>query len=444
MSSKRPPVHLTALVAGSRATVLRWTEHSNRILRRLQSSPTPLPLETQLNFLMSTDDGPIKWWFQGDGRRLEGETRDFSDIPAEARQAPVHVWTPARATRISSVTFPTKNTKKMVRALPYLFEETTLDEPEALHFAYQTRADGLLTVAITARAAVARWLKRFNDAGFSPSSFCPVSLGLACDPPRTAALAFVGDRAFARTGEWTAFSCTPTLEAPGPEIAASAAASAAEGIPLQRLIVQSAPAGFDTASWESALGFPVESRPGLAFRASVPFNLLQGDFAPAAVWKKALSAWRPVLALFGVWLAATFLVNTWDVVRLTSAQRRVQTDSVQLYRSIFPDATTILDPSIQMSRNLEALRAQAGGLRSNDFLSLMESISSAVGGTTGVSVRKIDYDNGALTATISVPDFRTLESFKAALDKAVGAEWLGAESRGGAVEARFRVREAAQ
>lgn len=436
----------SSLMQSSRATVRRWREGSRqgagRWLRKLHTADEPATSAARLTILMADEDEPLRWWFQSSGRREEGEARSLSDIPAAFRAAPAHVWTPARSTRICSVTSPSQDAKNIKKALPFMLEETTLDEPENLHFAYTSAAGGALSVAVTARAALQRWLGRFRDAGLTVVSAAPVSLGLLCEPPQSGSLAFFGQRCCARLSDSLAFSCSFSMETPPPELVASLAQSTAAGITLERLTVQAPPPGLNQSAWESALGVALELRPGVALRPSAPLNLLQGEFAPSAAWKKSFETWRPVMAVLGVWLIGSTLVNAWDVMRLTTERRNVMKAQTQLFQSLFPDATVIIDPALQTERNLEALRAQAGSLRPNDFLLLTASVAPAIASQPGAQIKKIDYDDGALTAVVSVPDFQSLETLKAAIDKAAAAEWLGAEGHGGSVEARFRLREA--
>ncbi len=429
--------HFSALMQTSRAKVRRWTAGS-----RARHAPDATP--AHVTILMADENGPFQWWSMADGRRQEGETRTFSDFPSELRGLPVHLWTPARATTIWLVTSPSQDAKKIRKALPFMLEESTLDEPENLHFAYASHSGGALTVAVTARAALRRWLSRLNEAGFEVVSAAPVSLGLICEPPLSGSVAFFGERCCARTSETNAFSCSAASDTPPPELVAHLSEAARQGVPLRRLTLQKAPAGLDKKKWENILGVELDVRPGVSLRPSAPLNLLQGEFAPAAAWKKYFEAWRPFVTVVALWLAGSALVNGWDVARLSSEKRKAQKESTQLFRNLFPEATVIVDPALQLKRNLEALRAQAGALHTNDFLLLTASLAPAMASQAGSVIKKLDYDEGALTATVSVPDFRSLELLKASIEKSLAAEWLGAEGHGGSVEARFRLREASR
>lgn len=89
-------------------------------------------------------------------------------------------------------------------------------------------------------------------------------------------------------------------------------------------------------------------------------NLLTGEFAPARAartWLKNLKPAIAVLCLIALFQLA-FVVG--DNFQLEQKRKRIESDMRSTFQAAFPQATTIIDPALQMQRNLDALRLERG------------------------------------------------------------------------------------
>ncbi len=130
-----------------------------------------------------------------------------------------------------------------------------------------------------------------------------------------------------------------------------------------------------TIRWQAALGLPVrfsalnDATDALAFKQLATLksgNLLTGEFAPI----RAASAWAsrlaPALMLLGVITCIQIAAVVADSWRLDRQRQAIENDMRTTFQSAFPKATAIIDPPLQMQRNLDTLKRERGLLREDD------------------------------------------------------------------------------
>jgi type II secretory pathway component PulL len=85
---------------------------------------------------------------------------------------------------------------------------------------------------------------------------------------------------------------------------------------------------------------------------------------------------------------------------------------VQLFKSTFPEATTIVDAPLQMHRKLEDMKFTSGELVNNDFIPLLALISKSLGGLSAEKLTALDYQHGRLTLSIRAENAALLEAMR--------------------------------
>ena len=396
------------------------------------------------------------WWHDGHGGVQQGRAT-LDAVPPYDRQAQVFVWTPAAETLLTRATLPTRARAKILKALPFALEEQLLSEPENQHFAIRALPDGGFAVAVTERARAQAWLGALRAAGFAPAALCPVTLAIPLAEDGWA-LAWDEEEVWLRTGEFSGFACLAHL----PAVPLRSAAQAGEGVPLAflqtalrearakgaapgALTLHRPPPAVDTQELSAKLGLPVRTseedfwvrRP-----SPPPFNLMQGDFAgPTGAWRETARMFKPAALLIGLWLLLGFvsdLVEWRLLAREHTAQQQEMTD---LFRRAFPEAKVVVDPALQMERNLAALQGKGGGGRANDLLPLLARAVPALTGGANVQLRSTQYADASLTLELTAPDYQALETLKSALSaRGLKVETLGANSRPNGVDGKLRVR----
>jgi general secretion pathway protein L len=388
-------------------------------------------------------EGPLYWCMHTSAGVAHGEAARLADLPANLKWTQLTAWTPPADTLLTHASLPTRSARKVAQALPYALEDQLLGDPEDLHFAYQRQDDGALAVAVTARQRLQAWLQALREARVQPAWLCPATLALPLDVDDWA-LAFVDDWCWVRTGLYSGFVCPGSLE-PTPALLQAALQEARERqqFPVQ-LTVFNAPPEFSADRWSTALGLVVTTAQTLwGQRPSVrpPLNLLQGEFAPTRGLRVKLRPLLPAAAMLALWLTGSAVFSLWEWWQLRQAYYGNQEAMVSLFRQTFPDAKTVLDPALQLQRNLEALRGQSGSEAHGGLLGVLAHVAPALATDTRLTLRTLIYADGKLTLDLQMPDFEALEKIKNAMNASgrVSVEVLAANSQQQGVEGRLRI-----
>jgi general secretion pathway protein L len=382
------------------------------------------------------------WWRPAQGAAESGTVARLEELPEHVRKGLIQVWTPAGDTLFTNAALPTRSRARILQALPYALEEQLLDDPEGLDFSYRPQPDGRLAVAVTARARLASWVQALKAAGLTPALFCPATLAPALEEGAWT-LAADGADGYVRSGELSGFACPLPWDAPPAVLAVALREAQALSRAPRELVVWNPPAGFDRDGWVTALGLPVTVRAGSSWDTApaAPFNLLQGELAPAGELRQLLQPLRPAAAMLALALAAAFALNLVEWGRLSYVQAQQRREMTELFTRSFPEAKTVVDPVLQMERNLAVLQANSGKLAVSDLLPLLARVVPAVQGIPQLKLRAMQYGEATLTLDVTVIDFRLMELLKNSLQgRGLRVDVVSANSRGSGVEARLRLK----
>jgi general secretion pathway protein L len=248
-------------------------------------------------------------------------------------------------------------------------------------------------IAATALNAVAdgEWLMSITDAKAH-----------ACSVTRADGLAYHIDYDDLTTPP---FTLTLALN----EIAASAASGATPRT-LRLVAPDSIAASLDRDAWQRALGstttlqlIPASAQIAMQHSAALSLNranLLTGEFqtsSPASSFATAAkAAWVLAFAI----VACHVLFVAIDSWRLSRERVTAENEMRQLFLQAFPNATAIVDPALQMSRNLQQLKADRG-MGSTDHARRGLAIAADVLGERTSNLGSIAFDNNELVLTMS-------------------------------------------
>ncbi len=128
---------------------------------------------------------------------------------------------------------------------------------------------------------------------------------------------------------------------------------------------------------------------GLMHAPSRPLLQKEGDRLAHAGWNRtAKLAWALAASLVALQFGAT-VADGW---RLERERRALEAEREAVFRAAFPEAKTIVDPALQMRRNLADLQRSRGRAAANDFLSLATAAARA----DGAPAKRLVYASGRL------------------------------------------------
>jgi type II secretion system protein L len=112
----------------------------------------------------------------------------------------------------------------------------------------------------------------------------------------------------------------------------------------------------------------------------------------------ALAAATVTIALLGLNLHWAMLTQERDELR-GAIERR--------YRQTFPDAQVVVDPVLQMERQVAGMRTRAGQSGPEDFVPLLTRFSQALGGQANDALSGVDYRDGRLRVRFQPGQFES-------------------------------------
>lgn len=129
-------------------------------------------------------------------------------------------------------------------------------------------------------------------------------------------------------------------------------------------------------------------------------DLAQFEFAQGRADRWNLRAWRLPLALAaGVLLVQVVGMNTqWLMLR--SEQQRLQAAQTQVLKSAFPQLPVVVDPPLQMRRQVEQMRLASGRGAPEDFLPLADRFAQAARQLAPDALQALEYRGKTLFVTL--------------------------------------------
>lgn len=342
-----------------------------------------------------------------------------SELPQEADCTLV---LPARWVSWQRVNWPKVSGARLRAALDGLLEDRLLHDTERLHFALpgELRAGEPTWVACCDRARLQRCLEALNTVGLTPARIAP-SLW-----PSDAGSALA--RVSAPDGEHPWLSLA--TEAGCSHWPLGVAAPLLDSLGVRERAVHWSADAVSVARADTALGVrcTIESPDTWLLRATKsPWNLAQFDFSQSAHrrrqqrWREAWRtlrhdrAWRPLrwgaLALLAVQLLG-LNVHAWQ---LRQQLQQTQAEQRQVLQAQFPSVTLVIDPVLQMQRELDRLRQRSGAVGPGDLESLLATLGQAAGSEPWPGLSAIDHDAGSTRLSAEALDAGQLNAWQARL-----------------------------
>ncbi len=363
------------------------------------------------------------------------------DDLAEARQGEsVVVLLDSRCLHLNHLQLPTRNSQKMLRAIPYALEDDIAEDVDDLHFVFTTdKTTGETHVAGINRHTLRDILGHFQDAGIQPESILPDCLCLGADRQQWCVLtheqaiwlqtgaasgyrfdaglltpmlhALLGEQAPALPSKILAFS--PGGEANDDELAGH----------IRQTLVESPPAeqagDGDTAVETEIVPIRYNQHPLVVFcgqyKQARPLNLLQGEFKPSHGSDAYLRPWRLVAALGLLWLGLHLGMVNYQAGQLEEKNRQLRTDIARIYKQTFPESKKVVNPRVQMEQKLKQLKRGGPGKHDLMFL-LTEAFGATRPDPKAITLQTITYRNQRMEVRLDGNDLQAIETLNSKLN----------------------------
>jgi general secretion pathway protein L len=330
----------------------------------------------------------------------------------------------ARDVTLMPVKLPPLSGARLARALPNLVEDALLQDVHGCAFALGPRVgDESRLVAVIDRSWLEFVVGAIERRGVRVSAAWPAQLVLPTTPGEWS-IACVHDGLAVRTGEFEGFGWTASSDADSRAEALVAAAEAGAQVSGRP---QAIAAFAETRDWQAGvesagqrIGVPIAFS-GLAAPQPAPVDLLDarqgsasGRWLSSVDWRALRFPAALALACVLAWLIGLNL--HWGQLARERAQLRAEME--RSFRQTFPNAQVVVDPLLQMQRQVSDLRLRAGQSGPDDFLPLLARFAGALGPRANDALAALEYRDGKLRARFRA-DFlegpAARESLRAAL-----------------------------
>ena len=329
--------------------------------------------------------------FDARGELARADRTPVADMP---RAETVEAVLPAERVLFARLKLPRVNSATIRDLLPYAVEDRLLGDPAHIHaVAGKRNARGETLVAVVDRAWLQAFLAMLSRHGLRVRrAWCESALLAGGRGDWHVVLGrasgmLVDDEGVSATfdrGEALPLTVRVALdEANGRgERPAQVVAHAAQDAALP-----------DLARWSGEAG--------LAFTAGAPWEAIARGQPPADaidlirgdLGGEGESRWRVPRAaaiLAGVVLALQVALTAADAFRLQREAGALQARREAIFREAFPEARVVVDPELQMARNLAELQRSRGLAAGDEFLAAMTRVARERGGR----VASVEYANG--------------------------------------------------
>jgi len=344
------------------------------------------------------DATPLAWLLlDARGEVLRSGTSAMADIP---RADDAEAILPASRVLFARLKLPRVNAATIRELLPFAVEDRLLADPAHIHaVAGPTNEAGDTLVAVVDRDWIESATRALASHGIRPrAAWCESALLAGGQGDWHAVLR--DDHGFLVDDEGVAVSFDRSAGGELPlalRVALDEAGGRGQRPHTVRLHTDASATLPDLARWSEQAGvaFAAGSAWGTIVATPAPrgaMDLLRGVAVPGDVKGTRLLP-RAAVVLLGLIALLQIAFTAVDAWRLQKTRDALVARQEEVFRTAFPDAKVIVDPSLQLARNLAELKRSRGLAADDDFLA---QATKAARDFPAGSVKAVSYANGRL------------------------------------------------
>ncbi len=379
----------------------------------------------------------IYWLVLGDASANEPEiiasgelqsADQLSELTSKADHRQVQIFVPGCDVLLKSLTVPSKSSRAMRLAVPYMLEDSLAEEVEQLFFAYAELAndsDGNnCFTAIVAHKQMQQWLSWLADAEIETKSILPDVLAMPINDDGWTAIALGNSnqqQVIVRQGLWQGFALDASAwQLQCQVFAHQQEADEAEALELQASIEIQAYSPLAYSEQLAISAMPEELPLALMAQNQSSklnrFNLLQGQYKIKESRSHAGQQWLWVagVAMFALLLSlGNKSVQLWN---LNAEQENVKQEIIASYKKAFPKTKRVRVSTIKSQLNREL--ALLGGVSDRQgFLAMLAKVQPAFAKVSALKPESLKFDGKRQELRIQAvaKDYQAFEQFSVAL-----------------------------
>ncbi len=338
----------------------------------------------------------------------------LAEVIAQAHGRRVLAFVSGADVRLSQVRVPARQPAKVLQAAPFVLEDQFAEDVETLHFALGARqADGAFPVATASREYMDGWLAPFRDAGIGLDALIPETLALPYQADEWSALA-EAQHVTVRTGICAGFCCLPDEFEMYLQLADGSRADPTAAVaPLRILMTNGAGGDF------TRLPRPVELVAGFQhplealvrnLRVGQSINLLQGSYSQREQFDRLWQPWRLAASVAVATFVLGLVVNGVEAWRFNHAANLQDSANLERFHSLFPNESSNVNFISLLEQKEQLMRGAPSG---GGLLYLVQQIAQALSATPGLTLKTLQFREGALFLDLGGTDLQVLEKLRA-------------------------------
>ncbi|SHI20601.1 type II secretion system protein GspL [Ferrimonas marina] len=331
------------------------------------------------------------------------EAEALASLAERAGGRPVDVLVDSSAIHFSEVTLPAKAQRQAMKALPFMLEESLAQDVEMLHFVPGPRNGDQLSVAVVSHSQMGLWQSWLAEAGLPCTRMVPDLLALPLIPDTALSLLQLEDQLLLRSGPAKGMILEPEWLAPLlPQLGVD------PQLPWATFTPTELPE--EVVPLQQTLELPMQWLAQGFGRA--PINLMTGNYAPAREFGKAIQTWAKVGIAASVLLVLGLVHNALTLRDLNQERDALRAEQVQIYRTLFPNETRVLNPRSQLNAKLRA--AGGGGGDGGELLAMLDKLAPAFAAQPEVRPEALRFDaaRGEVRLQLAGRSFAQFEQFR--------------------------------
>jgi len=373
----------------------------------------------------------VNWVYKDVNNELQMGSGSLTEAAEKSKGYQIAVVLKGEDVLFLNAEIPGNNMQRARQAIPYLLEDSLIDDVDNLHFAIKKYQENNYHVAIINKSYFERTISELKKSGINPGIVTTDYLLL--------------------DGEEILFSDGVRVLYKSTEISFSAADIkdvSFHALKPQKIIQcgtskQALLDDFTAVESENCGSQPLLC---LVENSSVndSVNLLQGEFKETKKWSETGKNWLPVAAVLLVWLSLQGGLFIADYIGYSQKNEALKNQINAIYKRTFPDAKRIVNAKAQMQQRLSDLQKRKGQ-SGRSFSNMLTANAAILSNTNGLEIKSLRYYDGRINLELELASLQVLEKLKIELSKNKGyiVEVKNASSTKNNVTAQLQISGAA-
>lgn len=340
----------------------------------------------------------------------------LSDLSPTDKQNEIIVVVPAVDVVLTEVSLPKLNHQRLMQALPFALEENLIDDVGQLHFAIADyQPNGTVPVAIVAQKKMKEWMALLRQYDIVPAQLYSAVFLLPLIE-KNWSVSILQENATIRQNTYQGFSAEQANLPVLLELAIQNTVEKPECIHIYSTFATPVDLKLNsTVINEIHLSEQdwLETLPAFV-NASHSINLLQGAYQAKHKTSETKKIWLLAAYAALIWIGLAFFSELFSFLILHHEASQLETRINHIYKTNFPESTSIISPRERMQSKLAKLEEQAN---TNYFLILLAKIGEPLSQNTTVQLKTLDFRDNQLTLELTANKFDDLDNFTNNLTK---------------------------